>query len=103
MHVHNIIKPVMIKSHPIEALCPVKAFVEYWQCTATKDPSACMVHPKLDSVFYTPLICNVHSSDKGIVSERISKYIDMVMSCILQAKGQPKLKARAVGATKALL
>ncbi|KAG0014467.1 hypothetical protein BGZ81_000435 [Podila clonocystis] len=99
----KIIKPVMIKSHPIEALCPVKAFVEYRRRTAAKDQSARMVHPKAESVFYTPLIRNVRSSDKGLGSERISKYIDMVMSCMPRAEGQPKLKARAVGATRALL
>lgn len=99
----RIIKPVQIKSHPIEALCPVKAFVEYRRRTAMKDHSARAVHHKVDTVEYTPLIRDVRTGSRGLSNERISKYIDMVMTHMPREIGQPKFKARAVGASAALL
>ncbi|KAG0283062.1 hypothetical protein BGZ98_006469, partial [Dissophora globulifera] len=43
----RIIKPVIIKSHPIEALCPVKAYVEYRRRTSLTDQQARTAHPKM--------------------------------------------------------
>ncbi|KAG0009947.1 hypothetical protein BGZ81_003071, partial [Podila clonocystis] len=68
-----------------------------------KDHSACVVHHKVDTVEYTPLIRDVRTGNRGLGSERISKYIDMVMSHMPREIGQPKFKARAVGASASLL
>ncbi|KAF9079230.1 hypothetical protein BGX23_004633, partial [Mortierella sp. AD031] len=41
-----IIKTVVIKSHPVESLCPVKAYVEYRHRTSNQDRFAKTTHPK---------------------------------------------------------
>lgn len=68
-----------------------------------KDHSARAVHHKVDTVEYTPLTRDVRTGSTGLSNERISKYIDMVMTHMPREIGQPKFKARAVGASAALL
>ena len=97
-----IIKPVVIKSHPVEALCPVKAFVEYRRRTSDQDRYASRPHPKKATHSYTPLIRQVRRSNLALGSERISKYIQEIMSLAPRDEGQPRYKARAIGATLAL-
>ncbi|KAG0221732.1 hypothetical protein BGW41_006582, partial [Actinomortierella wolfii] len=43
-------KSVRVKAHPMECLCPVKAFVEYRRRTAEHDRFARTTHPKMETV-----------------------------------------------------
>lgn len=97
-----IIKPIVIKSHPIEAFCPVKAFVEYRRRTDDQDRFARRIHPKSETVYYTPLVRQLRSTNLPLSSERISKYIQEIMRLMPRDEHQRPLKARAVGATAAL-
>ncbi|KAG0224314.1 hypothetical protein BGW42_005191 [Actinomortierella wolfii] len=97
-----IIKPVIIRRHPVEAFCPVRAYVEYRRRTADHDRFATGAHRKLDSEPFTPLIRHVRSSSVGLTAERISKYIQKILQLLPpEASGRP-YKARAIGATAAL-
>ncbi|KAF9119814.1 hypothetical protein BG015_006225 [Linnemannia schmuckeri] len=98
----NIIKPVVIKSHPKEECCPVRAYMEYRRRTETFDEQACKDHPKIASERYTPLIRFIKEPTRSLQHERISHYIHDIMRWIPKVEGQPKYKARAVGATMAL-
>ncbi|KAI8599011.1 hypothetical protein EDD21DRAFT_172069 [Dissophora ornata] len=97
-----IIKPVVIQAHPVEALCPVKAFVEYRRRTADQDRHAIRPHPKREAYSYTPLLRQIRKGNLALGSERISKYIQEIMSLIPREEGHPRYKARALGATVAL-
>jgi len=97
-----IIKPVVIKSHPVEALCPVKTFVEYRRRTSDQDRHAHRPHPKRATHSYTPLIRQVRKGNLALGKERISKYIQEIMSLAPRDEDQPKYKARAIGAALAL-
>ncbi|KAF9382751.1 hypothetical protein CPB97_006980 [Podila verticillata] len=97
-----IIKPVVIKSYPVEALCLVKAFVKYHQCTSDQDRYVSRPHPKRATYSYMPLIWQVHKSNLVLGKERISKYIQEIMSLAPCNEGEPRYKARAVSTTLAL-
>ncbi|KAG0287667.1 hypothetical protein BGZ97_007027 [Linnemannia gamsii] len=91
----RIIKSVMIKPHPVEALCPVKAYVEYRRRTSDQDRFARMPHPKLATESYTPLIRQLRRRNLRLGQEAISNYIATIMSLMPQDEGQLKYKARA--------
>jgi len=98
----SIIKPVVVSSHPVEALCPVKAYAEYRRRTEADDDRARKAHPKIKTERYTPLIRYLKDFSKSLGHERITHYIQDIMRFIPRDEGQPKYKARAVGATMAL-
>ncbi|KAF9343377.1 hypothetical protein BGX26_005833, partial [Mortierella sp. AD094] len=60
-----IIKTVVIKSHPVEFFCPVKAFVEYRRRTLDQDRFARTTHPKVETEPFTPLIRHVKRANLG--------------------------------------
>ncbi|KAF9080190.1 hypothetical protein BGX27_005672 [Mortierella sp. AM989] len=95
-------KPVIIKSHPIEALCPVKAYVEYRRQTCAEDRYARTSHPKVGTISFTPLVRQLRLHNLRLGSERIQHYIQEIMKFAPREEGTPKYKARAVGATMAL-
>jgi hypothetical protein len=97
-----IIKTVVIKSHPVELFCPVKAFVEYRRRTSDQDRFARTTHPKVETEPFTPLIRHVKRANLGLGVERISKYIQEIMKLMPRDETQPPYKARAVGTTAAL-
>lgn len=98
----RIIKTVVVKPHPVEYFCPVKAYVEYRRRTSDQDRFARTTHPKAESVPFTPLIRRVNKANLGLGSERISKYIQEIMKLMPRDDTQPAYKARAVGTTAAL-
>ncbi|KAG0326078.1 hypothetical protein BG004_003040 [Podila humilis] len=97
-----IIKTIVIKSHPVEFFCPVKAYVEYRRRTSDQDRFARTTHPKAETELYTPLIRHVNRSNLGLSSDRISKYIQEIMKLMPRDDNQRPYKARAVGTTAAL-
>lgn len=97
-----IIKPIVIKAHPVEAFCPVKTYSEYRARTRDQDRFARRTHPKSETVQYTPLVRHLRRFNLALTSERISKYIQEIMQLIPRQPDQRPLKARAVGATAAL-
>ncbi|KAF9112695.1 hypothetical protein BGX30_007215, partial [Mortierella sp. GBA39] len=97
----TIIKPVVIRPHPDEALCPVKAFIEYRR--RTRDGDSAVAHPKNPARFYTPPIRHVQRKRVTIGTDRISNHIQEIMQLVPRNEDEPPLKARAVGATQALL
>ncbi|KAF9146477.1 hypothetical protein BG015_011582, partial [Linnemannia schmuckeri] len=78
----NIIKPVVIKSHLKEECYPDQ--------------------PKIASQRYTPLIRFTKEPTRSLQREQISYYIHDIMRWIPKVEGQPKYKARAVGAAMTL-
>ncbi|OAQ23023.1 hypothetical protein K457DRAFT_83937, partial [Linnemannia elongata AG-77] len=97
----KIIKPVVIYPHPDEALCPVKAFIEYRNRTQAGD--RVIAHPKDPSRLYTPLIRYVRDKTAATGTDRISNHIKEIMQLVPRNQDEPPFKARAVGATQALL
>ena len=97
-----IIKTVVIKSHPVESLCPVKAYVEYRRRTSDQDRFARTTHPKAETEPFTPLIRHVRRANLGLKTDRISNYIQEIMKLMPRDETQPPYKARAVGTTAAL-
>ncbi|KAF9114270.1 hypothetical protein BGX30_006652 [Mortierella sp. GBA39] len=94
----KIIKTVVIKSHPVEFYCPVKAYVEYRRRISDQDrlPGQRIPNSK------PPLIRRVNRANLGLGSERISKYIQEIMKLMPREENQRPYKARAVGTTAAL-
>ncbi|KAF9148776.1 hypothetical protein BG015_009482, partial [Linnemannia schmuckeri] len=88
----NIIKPVVIKSHPKEECCPVRAYMEYRRCTETIDDLACKDHPKIASKRYTPLISFIKEPTQSLQPEWISHYIHDIMRWILRLRGNPSTR-----------
>ncbi|KAG9071691.1 hypothetical protein KI688_005904 [Linnemannia hyalina] len=97
-----IIKPVIIKPHPVEFFCPVKAYVEYRRRTSNQDRFARTTHPKVETEPFTPLIRHVRRANLGLSSDRIRKYIQEIMQLMPRDETQPPYKARAVGTIAAL-
>jgi len=97
-----IIKTIIIKSHPVEFFCPVKAYVEYRRRTSDQDRFARTTHPKSETEPFTPLIRHVNRLNLGLSSDRISKYIQEIMQPMPRDENQRPYKARAVGTTAAL-
>ncbi|KAF9970873.1 hypothetical protein BGZ73_006272 [Actinomortierella ambigua] len=79
-----LIKPVIIKPHPVEAYCPVKAFVEYRRRTSDQDRYAEGKHHQLDTESFTPLIRHVRRANLGLSADRISKYIKEILGQLPQ-------------------
>lgn len=97
----HIIKTVEVKTHKVEAFCPVRALQAYWCVTAMGDGQAQQPHQKYPDTDYTPLIQYLDDAGQGVTSETISNHSWRILS-LIQEEGQPKCKLRAVGATKAL-
>ncbi|OAQ24800.1 hypothetical protein K457DRAFT_81507 [Linnemannia elongata AG-77] len=93
----NIIKPVVIKSHPKEEYCPVRAYTEYRRRTETSDGQARKVHPKIESERYTPLIRYIKDPTQSLGHERISHYIQEVMQWIPRVEGQTQVQGKGGG------
>ncbi|OAQ22091.1 hypothetical protein K457DRAFT_57309, partial [Linnemannia elongata AG-77] len=98
----RIIKTIIIKSHPVEFFCPVKAYVECRRCTSDQDRFARTKHPRSEMESFTPLIRHVNRPNLGLSSDRISKYIQEIMQLMPRDETQRPYKARAVGTTVAL-
>lgn len=98
-----IIKEVVIKSHPVEFFCPVKAYVEYRRRTSDQDRFARTTHPKMETVPFTPLIRQVYRANLKLSSDRIRNYIRDFLQLMPRDENQPPYKARAVGTTAALV
>ncbi|KAF9906564.1 hypothetical protein EC991_000506 [Linnemannia zychae] len=90
-----------VRSDKLELIVS-KLFVEYRRRTMSQDRFARRSHPKMETEFYAPLIRDVRRGNLGLSGQRISKYIEMIMSHMPRDEGQPRYKARAVGATTAL-
>ncbi|KAG0043787.1 hypothetical protein BGZ89_006311 [Linnemannia elongata] len=90
----KIIKPVVIYPHPDEALCPVKAFIEYRNRTQAGDRPFEALHP---------LIRYVRDKTAATGTDRISNHIKEIMQLVPRNQDETPFKARAVGATQALL
>ncbi|KAF9113867.1 hypothetical protein BGX30_006798, partial [Mortierella sp. GBA39] len=97
-----IIKPVIIKSHPVEFFCPVKAHVEYRRRTSNQDRFARTTHLKVETEPFTPLIRHVRQANLGLSPDRIRKYIQEIMQLMPRDETQSPYKARAVGTTATL-
>ncbi|KAI8594915.1 hypothetical protein EDD21DRAFT_392570 [Dissophora ornata] len=99
----RIINIVVLAPHPDPLLCPVAAFTEYRARTSARDTQH--DHPKDPSVKYTPLVryALARSLHQPVGAERISNHIKTIMRFLpIPADARP-LKARAVGATLALM
>ncbi|OAQ22671.1 hypothetical protein K457DRAFT_25820 [Linnemannia elongata AG-77] len=97
-----IIKPVVIKSHPVEFFCPVKSYVEYRRRTSDQDRFARTTHPKSETTLYTPLMRHLRRANLSLSTDAISNYIQEIMQLMPRDETQPSYKARSVGTTAAL-
>ncbi|KAF9931422.1 hypothetical protein FBU30_010259 [Linnemannia zychae] len=97
----KIIKPVVIQPHPDEALCPVRAFIEYRNRTQAGDQE--ILHPKDPKKLYIPLIRYVKDKSAATGTDRISNHIQDIMQLVPRIKEEPPFKARAIDATQALM
>jgi hypothetical protein len=96
----RIRRTVHIHAHPDNLLCPVAAFHAYHSRFAHRP--CVFPHPVLPHLSIAYLIRDVRDPFKPIKAERIGKHINSIMELLPMSPGMRKLKARALGSTRAL-
>ncbi|KAI9314656.1 hypothetical protein BX666DRAFT_1862354, partial [Dichotomocladium elegans] len=95
----RIHKNITISRHADLSLCPVQAFETYYQQYA-REP--CRIqHPVLSTIVINYLFRKINNTSKPIGAQRISKYISSIMSRLPQPPGHKRIKAQALGPTRA--
>ena len=97
----RITKSVTIQRHQEVHCCPVDAFRTYHRRMAYRPCS--FPHPALPHVSLHYLLRDVRDCHRPIYAQRISNHINSVMQLLPTARGGKRLKARALGATRAVL
>jgi hypothetical protein len=97
----RIRKTVTIQRHPEVYCCPVEAFLSYHRRHAYRP--CVWPHPVLPSTNIHYLLRDVRDCHKPIHWQRIGKYINCMMDLLPKEPWQGRLRARALGATRALL
>jgi hypothetical protein len=97
----RIQKSVQIRAHPDPLLCPVAAFRTYYQRHAL---CPCLhPHPALSHVQLHYLIRDVRNCHRPIYAQRIGNLINSIMTKLPASRRSGRLKARALGSSRALL
>ncbi|KAF9113740.1 hypothetical protein BGX30_006873 [Mortierella sp. GBA39] len=76
----TIIKPVVIRSHPDEALCSHRR---------TQDGGSAVAHPKNPARFYTPVVRHIQRKRVAIGTDRISSHIQEIMQLAPGNENEP--------------
>ncbi|CAO3608961.1 unnamed protein product [Cunninghamella blakesleeana] len=95
----HITRNVAIHPHPSKALCPVDAYSEY---VKRINKVKCITnHPIINTITLNRCFRHVLHPHKPLQSERISKYIQMIMKKVKRPNGAPIPKSRALASTLA--
>ncbi|KAF9963860.1 hypothetical protein BGZ73_002136, partial [Actinomortierella ambigua] len=93
-------RTVRIKAHSSDpVLCPVQAWRAYRQRHARLNLHT--QHDVIPSIRINPLIRYAEDPSRALSSQRISKYIQSVMDHVKRPEGHKRIKARALGSTRA--
>ncbi|KAJ2336012.1 hypothetical protein GGI00_001064 [Coemansia sp. RSA 2681] len=99
----SIERPVYISEHRDSAICPVRA-LRYYIDNVVNDGDEeplWIDHPRLADVRYQPLMRYTRDSRRALSSDRISNYIQQLMSLAPRTDGKPA-SARSLGADNAI-
>lgn len=97
----RIRKTVVILPHPNVMYCPVAAFQEYYRRVA--HALVPVPHYKDPEQLYIPLVRNLRNLKQAVTVDRINNHLKHYLEMIPRPPGAPRLKARAIGATRALM
>ncbi|KAI1298312.1 hypothetical protein EDD11_006811, partial [Mortierella claussenii] len=97
----RIRKTVVVLPHTDPRYCPVAAFQEYYRRIA--HVLVPVPHYKDPQQVFIPLVRNVRDLQQAVSVDRINNHLKHYLEMIPRPPGAPRLKARAIGATRALM